>query len=72
MVMREGKHLLVYGVPDDGHESQTGGGAAGLVSGVVAVLVLLVLMVSQRLHVLDGKLRGGVGRGQAGELAIPL
>ena len=76
VVMREGKHLLGQRVPDHRHETQTGPGAAGpgrvVVLGVVAVLVLLVLMVPQHLHVLDGKLRGGVGRGQAGQLAIPL
>lgn len=77
VVMREGKHLLGQRVPDHRHETQTGPGAAGpgrgvVVLGVVAVLVLLVLMVPQRLHVLDGKLRGGVGRGQAGQLAIRL
>lgn len=77
VVMGEGKHLLGQRVPNDGHETQTGSRAAGpglgvAVLGVVAVLVLLVLMVAQGLHVLDGKLRGGVGRGQAGQLSVTL
>lgn len=77
LVMRVGKHLLGQRVPNDGHEAQTGSRAAGrgfreVVLGVVAVLVLLVLMVPQGLHVLDGQLRGGVRRGQAGQLSITL
>lgn len=77
VVMREGKHLLRQRVPNDGHETQTGSGAAGprlggVVFGVVAVLVLLVLMVPQGLDVLDGKLRGGVRRGQARQLSVTL
>ena len=77
VVMREGEHLLRQRVPNDRHEAQTGTRAAGtrlggVVLGIVAVLVLLVLMVPQGLHVLDGKLWGGVGRGQAGQLSVSL
>lgn len=77
MVMSERKGLLGQRVSDNGHEAQTGSGAAGArfgvaVLGVVAVLVLLVLMVPQGLHVLNGELWGGVRRGQAGQLSISL
>lgn len=77
VVLREGKHLLGQRVPNNRHETQTGSGAAGpgrgvVVLGVVAVLVLLILMVPQGLHVLDGKLRGGVWRGEAGQLSVTL
>jgi len=66
-VMREGKHLLGQGVTNDSHEILTGCRAAGpwlgvVILSVVAVLVLLILMVPQRLHTLDGELWGGVGR----------
>lgn len=59
VVMREGKDLLGQRIPNNCHETQTGSRAAGprlgvVVFGVVAVLVLLVLMVPQGLHVLDG------------------
>lgn len=74
MAMREGEHLLAHRVPDHCHEAQTGSGSGrgGAVLGVVAVVVLLVLMLPQRLHVLDWQLGGGVRGGQAGQLAVRL
>lgn len=77
MVMRKWERLLGQRVPHDCHATLPRSGATGsgfgiVVLGIVTVLVLLVLMVSEGLHVLYGELWCGVRCGQAGQLAVTL